>query len=169
MIVKKGTTVRWFDRVGARLVWPALMLVSFSLLSGCGGGDGSGGKAISIGKPVERGDNKLGKVIASPQRVANGSYVVIDKVVLPKGGYVAIYADGKGAPGRRLGVSKLLSAGTTKNVRVTLNPKLTSKTVVHAMLHAEDNKDKTFDFPKHDAPLGSGGGVIEAAFKVEVK
>lgn len=147
----------------------ALLLV-FTI--GCfGGGDGpdSGSAHIErIGKPIELGSAKIGSLVAFRQR-NDGSFVVIDKVVLPKGGYVAIYADGGGAPGQRLGVSALLMGGPSKDVRIELTKRLSSDAVVHAMLHAEDNKNRTFEFPEHDAPILSDGRVLEAAFKVMVK
>lgn len=143
------------------------ILASGAGVVGCSSGDRAD-DVETVGKPVEIGAAKTGSVTATGQRT-DGSFVLIDDVTLAKAGYVAVYADGNGAPGRLLGASALLQKGTSKDVRVKVSPRLTSKVTVHVMLHAEDNKNNTFEFPKHDAPVTTKGAVLETPIKVEVK
>ncbi|MBO9521158.1 MAG: hypothetical protein J7518_06425 [Nocardioidaceae bacterium] len=157
------------ERLGGLGVCIATVLVALGLvgsLAGCSGGD-SGPEVRRIGKPVEIGAAKTGALSASSQRT-DGTFVVVDEVVLPRAGYVVVYADGNGAPGRELGVSKLLAKGTSTNVKVKVSPRLTSKVTVHTMLHAEDNKNHSFDFPGHDAPVAVKGSVVETPITIEV-
>lgn len=149
-----------------------LALLLLVLTTGCSGDeDGTGSASAKVertGDAVERGTEKAGSVAASPQR-GDGKFVVVDEVVLPKGGYVVIYADGEGAPGQRLGVSKLLEPGPSTNTRIELSDEVDSGDVVHAMLHAEDNGDEDFDFPDHDAPIVAQGSIVEVPFEITVK
>ena len=73
-----------------------------------------------------------------------------------------------GAPGARLGQTELLDPGAHQNVTVSLDTPVKDGAVVHIMLHAEDNKNSTFEFPEHDAPMTANGAVIEAAITVRV-
>lgn len=101
-------------------------------------------------------------------RPTDGNSLVIDRVVLPKAGYVVAYADGAGAPGARLGQSALLQQGSHDAVPLPLDVAVKDGAVVHVMLHAEDNGNSSFEFPEHDAPLAVDGSVIEASITVRV-
>lgn len=149
------------------------MLVVIAALAGCNGDepnvDGTSQPTVSIeriGDPVELGDRETAFVASSPQR-SDGSAVLIDEAVLAEPGYVAIYADGGGAPGRRIGVSEYLEAGGHTELVVELAEPLAEPALVHAMLHVEDSNNEVFEFPDHDAPVSEGSGIVVVSFMVE--
>lgn len=107
---------------------------------------------------------------ASPQRGA-GASVLVDRVVLARDGYVAVHADGDGAPGPVIGVSPLLAKGTHEKVAVEVGPPLErGETTVWPVLHAEDNGNRTFDYPAADQAVtfGDGGEVVVVPVVVTV-
>lgn len=154
-------------KIGRSIV--GLLLVA--LASACSDDDGDDAASSDVertGEPVERGDSTSALVSASPQQ-SDGTSVTVDRVVLASGpGYVVIYADGGGAPGRRLGVSDLLDTGESDDLMVRLDQALDEGATVHAMVHAEDNGNESFDFPAADQPVTLEDGIVEVAFRVDV-
>jgi hypothetical protein len=138
--------------------------VAVGLIAGCAGPAAPG---TLNGEPVTQGSEESGLIVVSSQ-ASSGKSLVITKSVLPSAGYVVAYADGAGAPGARLGQTDLLDSGTHQNVTVSLDTPVKDGAVVHIMLHAEDNKNSSFDFPEHDAPMTVKGAVIEATITVRV-
>jgi hypothetical protein len=105
---------------------------------------------------------------AAPQ-TSNGQAIVVDQVSF-RGvdGYVAIHANGGGAPGPVIGVSKLLKAGLTSHITVVLTKPLSSSGTVFAILHLEDNHNATFDYPHADQAATLDGRVVVVAIPVTV-
>lgn len=157
-----GTTWRLISRT----------VLAAAVLAACSDDDGDGppdaSPAERTGDQVARGTEDTVLVEASPQR-SDGATVLVDRVVLDDGGgYVVIYADGDGAPGRQLGVSTRLEPGTSEDIAVQLDDPLEETAAVHAMVHREDNGNDAFDFPAADQPATLDDGIVEVAFEVEV-
>ncbi|MGB3410162.1 MAG: hypothetical protein WBA45_03105 [Microthrixaceae bacterium] len=93
--------------------------------------------------------------------------VVADSVVLESPGYLVVYEDGGGAPGRILASSELLDVGESRDVVVDLSGGLDVGSSVWLMLHSEDGESKGFGFGAGDPPLAGDGGV--GVLKVELK
>lgn len=92
----------------------------------------------------------------------DGRSVEVRRVVLASGGgYAVVYADGGGAPGRRLGASALLSTGTHRNLRVPTATVGPADGILHVVLHLERTSNETLDFPGADRPVDEGGRVLE--------
>lgn len=137
-------------------------------LSGCGS---SGEKAAPTTPPpstVAVGVASGAQVKALKSQTSDGTSVVIAEVHLPTPGYVAVYADGKGAPGQLLGASGLLATGKHDAVKVELSQKLAKSGRVFVMLHVEDNGNQRFDFPKADRPVAADDGVMVTSVEIKV-
>lgn len=91
--------------------------------------------------------------------------------MIERSGYAAIYEDGGGAPGRRLGQSKLLGEGRHSNVSIRLTALVGGEDppigAVYAVVHAEDSGNATLDFPSGDAPLVGESGVVLVKVAIE--
>jgi hypothetical protein len=113
--------------------------------------------------PAISASSKQGASITAHRQVAEGDSVRIDAAKLVEGGYVGVYEDDGGAPGRKLGASSLLSKGTHRDVIVHLrrgSRRGARVRSVFVVLHAEDNGNKHFDFPSGDAPVDGDSGVV---------
>jgi len=119
--------------------------------------------------PVTKGDKASFFLEASPQ-TSDGKTIKIDQAIFTgTKGWVGIHADAGGAPGPVIGVSKLLDAGTSSNITVTLDKPLTATAKVFPMLHLEDNNNTTYDFPNGDAPAKVGADVVVLPITITVK
>jgi len=99
--------------------------------------------------------------LRASSQTGDGRTIVIDEAdIRGSSGYVAIHADGDGAPGTTIGVSKLLPPGVSKHVKVLLSRRLPRSGVVFPMLHLEDNRNKTYDFPEGDAPATADAQIV---------
>lgn len=115
------------------LGWRAALAAATSLfLVACAGSDGSGPDLR--GAPATAGTEETGTIEVREQD-GDGTGAVIDEVVLIDEGYVALYADGGGAPGELLGASELLAAGSHRAVEVAFDPALTGPTTVLSLIH----------------------------------
>jgi hypothetical protein len=92
-----------------------------------------------------------------------GSSVVVDLVVFEKPGFIAVHEDNNGQPGKIVGTSFLVDAGTKQDV-VIRAPVAAGKTY-YAMLHLDDG-DKKFDATKDAAAKDSLGNQIMMKFSV---
>lgn len=107
-------------------------------------------------------------LVAARQQRSDGRTIVIHDVVFSgKGGFVAIHADEGGHNGIR-GASAYLPKGTHHNVKVTLNPPLSSTSVVLPMLHADDNANRSYDFPAADGPVNYRGDTVTTLVRIDV-
>lgn len=100
------------------------------------------------------------KIIVATQLA--GNWVTVDNIALSKPGFVVIHeANAQGNPGKIIGSSNWLSAGSKQDLEIKAT--LASGKQYFAMLHY-DNGDKKFD-PATD-PMATGGKATEA-FNVE--
>lgn len=119
--------------------------------------------------PTSTGGDPGSFYLVAKDQESNGSSVTIDRAVFKETkGWVAIHANAGGAPGQVIGVSQLLPAGETGNLKVTLTKPLTKNDTVYPMLHLEDNNNSTYDFPNGDAPAKAGQKVVVIPVKMEI-
>lgn len=151
-------------RTARRLLLATLLVAA--LAPACSSGKSA--KPGSTGPTVTAGTDRVGMLAAAPQR-GDGSSVLVDRVVLPAGtdGFVGVYADGNGAPGRLLGVSDKLPAGASTSVRVKVSPTLKGTVELHLILHADDDGNGKFEAPAHDRAVTTAGGIITTKLRYE--
>lgn len=99
---------------------------------------------------------------------SSGASVVVDRADFVHPGYLAVYANAGGAPGQRLGVSGLLDAGEHTHLSVNIQRPLAATSDVFVLMHVEDNRNRSFDYPKHDQPERNGAGVVLARATVRI-
>lgn len=147
-----------------RLLLVTLLIAG--LATGCSSGKSA--KPGSTGPTVTAGTKQVGLLAAAPQR-GDGTSVLVDRVVLPAGtdGFVGVYADGNGAPGRLLGSSEKLPAGPSTDVRVKVSPALEGTVELHLILHADDDGDGEFGAPAHDRAVTTEAGIITTKLRYE--
>jgi hypothetical protein len=81
---------------------------------------------------------------------------------------VAIHANGGGAPGPTIGVSRLLQSRVTSHVTIVLTEPLSTTGTVLAVLHLEDNDNTTFDYPTPIRPPPWTAVSLRYQFRVTV-
>jgi hypothetical protein len=106
-----------------------------------------------------------GEASISTSEQTHGDSVVIDSVVLPVSGWVAIHEDKNGKTGNVLGAARL-DLGNHLKVEISLLRPTVAGMSYHAVLHQDDG-DKIFDLNK-DKPItkDESGSPTEAIFKV---
>jgi hypothetical protein len=148
-----------------------LVIVAFAvsaLLGACSGSDDKPSPTTAPPATVAVGVENGARVEALKVQSSDGASVSVEHVKLPSAGYVAVYADGEGAPGKSLGHSGLLAAGEHADVEVELDEKLSASGTVFVMLHVEDNGNQRFDFPKADRPVAADDGVMVTSLEIKV-
>lgn len=88
-----------------------------------------------------------------------GQTVTIASVTLKENGFIAIHEDAEGKPGKVIGNSTLLQAGSYSNVTVNLTRVSKDDETLHPMLHSDDG-DGTYGFPDEDFPIKDEQGNI---------
>ena len=96
---------------------------------------------------------------------AGGSNVFIENVTIDKDGYVVIHEDENGKPGAVVGVSKLLTAGTTENFLMDIDKEVVEGDSLFAMLHI-DNGDQIFSIETDIPAVDSDGNTILTRFDI---
>jgi hypothetical protein len=145
------------------LKW-VLVVATCAALAACN----KSGKGIKLGNEHVIGDDATFSIHAADQS-GGGKAVKIPEVYLKEKGYLVIHADEGGAPGEQLGVSELLDAGETKNVRVKLDKPLKATAKVFPMLHTENNGNTTYDGVTVDLPAKANNQVVTIAITVTVR
>ena len=136
----QNTTVR-------AVVLAALLLASgASALAGATTATERGGMAVdSVSLDAQTnqttGNNSAASVTFGDQP-SNGSAVVVNATRVPRGGFVAVYAQN----GTLLGNSTYLTPGDHRNVTVSLNTSVGRSQVLVAVPHADTNDNRRFDF-----------------------
>lgn len=117
------------------------------------GGVSKPSPAADGGVAADKAAVQQGTSITFTRQQSDGRTVVIDRVRLARGGFVAISdLSGEGQEGDKvasvIGVSRYLSAGVHENVTVTLSQPLngTDLTQVVATAHRDANDNRVFDF-----------------------
>lgn len=90
---------------------------------------------------------------------AAGQAMTIEAVNLKESGYVVIHEDAKGSPGKVIGNSTALQAGTYNNLSINLTRAAKEGEVLYAMLHSDDG-DGTYGFPDEDFPIKDDQGKV---------
>ena len=96
-------------------------------------------------------------IVVSDQ--TGGSSVTIDSASLVGSGYIVIHEQKDGELGPVIGHSSLYSAGTYKNISVTLDRTSTSGETLYGMLH-DDDGNGDYEFPGADTPTKNNAGEV---------
>lgn len=110
--------------------------------------------------PADAGTGDEGQALAQAQtdisftrQASDGRTVVVDRITLANGGFVAVHDTTVEPPdgdpvGSVIGASRYLAPGTHENVTVTLSEPVneTERTRVTAMPHRDTNGNRVFDF-----------------------
>jgi hypothetical protein len=157
----QGTEKARAARVQRRLLTSSIVL-ALATLAGCAKGTTFTEPAASIGSPNSY-------FLEAASQTSDGKSINIDQAVFRgSSGWVAIHANGDGAPGVTIGVSKLLPPGKSVNIIVPLNETLRHSGPVFAVLHLKDNHNSTYEFPKADAPATFHGQVVVLKLQITV-
>ena len=112
-------------------------------------------------------DETCATVSFSPQ-TTTGDAVVVDSVMVPDGGYVAVHAPDH----TTLGVSDYLPAGGHTDVTVPLDEPLAADQTLQAMAHRETNGNETYDHGRcgseADGHYSCDGDVVAESAEVTV-
>jgi len=100
--------------------------------------------SISVSNNLLQGDNE--------------DQVLINSLFLDQPGFVVIHADDDGTFGEVIGNSEVLE-GEVTDLLVTVD-KDKAGTIVHAMLHYDDDNDGEYGFPDEDAPTSVNEEVV---------
>jgi predicted lipoprotein with Yx(FWY)xxD motif len=93
----------------------------------------------------------------------SGGRVVIDEVVSPGPGWVAIYImDENGQRGQDIGFTQV-NQGSNPNVTVVIDASQVT-TMMYAVLHKDEGEVGTYEFPGPDAPQVADGQEVSIAF-----
>jgi hypothetical protein len=106
-----------------------------------------------------------GSLVAPVRARAGDGVVVVDEVTLAEPGFVAVLADGDGAPGEVLGTSEALAAGPHHDVEVPVEVGEAGDVFVMAFVDADG--DGELGWPEHDEPVGADDGVLLVLVRVE--
>ena len=106
-------------------------------------------------------------------QASDGTTITVASVDMPAAGFVAVHSDAGGSPGPVIGTSRLLSPGTSTDVRITLDSPLTADTDLYPMVHIDTNGNGAYEFGQVDGvdgPALTAGGdvaVVGAAVTVD--
>lgn len=119
-------------------------------LAACGGGDAADDTANTASSapssdPATEPATAPAAIAADDQE-SNGVSIVIARVDLPAAGFIAVHIDDGGSPGPVIGVSDLLTEGTTNDVTVTLDEPLAADATVYPMAHIDTNGNGIYEF-----------------------
>lgn len=113
-----------------------------------------------------------GASVTFDDQEATGAAVNIAETTLSHGGWIVLHEEqADGSPGRVIGHSGSLDAGTHTDVTVAIqrgkvpkDARRTDRTLV-AMAHKDTGEEGEFEFPAADPPYTAGGApVIDKAF-----
>ncbi len=107
-------------------------------------------------------------IIFTDQRI-EGSSVIVDSVTLPATGFVVLREDVAGSPGALVGLSEVIGPGRIDLVPVAFFVPLDDDAVIHAAVHIDIDRDRTFLYEPEDsfvdvpATRGDGTAASNAA------
>lgn len=125
--------------------------------------------------PAQNGSTAIESPTNSGMRVEENAIVVTEQkpgsiataslVFLATPGFVVIHEDSNGAPGAVLGSSAILQLGENSDVKINLSRVTRDGEKLHAMLHADTDRNGAFS--SVDQPVQSRlGGPISGWFEV---
>lgn len=102
---------------------------------------------------------RIGQITASNPKTNNK--LVVDSVSLVKPGFVIIHEEEERNPGKIIGKSELLAAGTTEKVNIKLDREARKGETLFAIIYYDDDENGYFEYPSLDMP--AQGPVGETA------
>lgn len=133
-------------------------------LASCGGDDDAADTTPPVEEPAEATAGEPGDeappmapaALTLTDQTGDGARVLIDGVELPSAGFIAVHGDGGGSPGPVIGVSDLLSAGSSSDVVVVLDEPLTASGTVFPMVHIDTDGNGVYEFGAIEGVDGPG-------------
>ncbi len=101
------------------------------------------------------------------QTLTEDGSLLIDRVFIPEGGWLAIYQEDEGGAGELLGYERLVP-GENMAVSVSIQPRAATPTLL-VQLHEDAGEDGVFEDPGPDVPLQDGGNVVAQSFAVDIQ
>ena len=92
-----------------------------------------------------------GAAITFTDQRIEGSSVVIDSVTLPATGFIVLREDIAGSPGALVGLSEVIGPGRIDQVPVAFFVPLDEDAVIHAAVHIDIDRDRTFLYEPEDS------------------
>ncbi len=107
-------------------------------------------------------------------QTSDGTTINIVSVTLPSAGFVAVHSSVDGAPGPVIGVSDLLTNGTSTDVTITLDEALAATDTVFPMVHIDVDEDGQYTFMPPDNAIDlpattADGAVAVTAVEIAVE
>jgi hypothetical protein len=103
-------------------------------------------------------------VTVADQSLGWDGQVVIEQVVAPAAGWLAIYADANGEAGQALGAT-FVEAGVSEAIIVGLNARQATRHL-YAALHEDTGQARHFDFPEADPIVLVARNAVISSFEV---
>jgi hypothetical protein len=128
-------------------------------------------------RPVNAGDHlvqatfsveievDMPELIVSDQVMVEEGIIVIDEVIASEAGYLALYNDSNGEPGRMLAYAPVKN-GSTSNLAIDVNWRAATP-VLHALLYSDADERNVFNPGSEDLPVVVAGEPVAASFHVE--
>ncbi len=117
---------------------------SYTFAESEGGADGP--YTDSDGAVTDAASVSVSATVSMDDQQSGGNAVVVDRVDMSEGGFVAIH----GPTGAVVGHSEYLGAGVHEDVPVTLDERLTSGQTLTAMPHRDTDGDENYTFVESD-------------------
>ncbi|MDS0283091.1 DUF7282 domain-containing protein [Haloarcula onubensis] len=140
---------------------------NYTFVESDGGADGPYTDADGI--VTDAANVTVSATVSMADQQSGGNAVVIDRVDLSEGGFVAIH----GPTGAVVGASDYLPAGVHEDVVVTLDERLTSGQTLVAMPHYDSDGDENYTFVESggdaDGPYVAGGGPVTDSAEVTIE
>lgn len=93
--------------------------------------------------------------------------LTFDEVIIPEGGWLAIYQVVDGEPGDLLGYERLVP-GANGEVTIEIEPR-EATTSLMAQLHVDAGESGVFEYPDEDIPLNEDGDPVTETFDVDIQ
>ena len=106
------------------------------------------------------------QITVEDQTLGEDGRLVFESVTSDQAGWLAVFADSDGEPGKLLGF-EAIPGSTAENVIVTIDP-LAATPTLHARLHSDAENSGEFDFPGGDDPLLVGRQEVGQLFTVDL-
>lgn len=103
---------------------------------------------------------------AENQTITDNGAVQVDNITTLASGWVVVYTDEEGLPGRILGQTRV-STGNGQSLTVTIDPFQATPTL-HILLHDDGGQIGEFEFPGPDSPLTFSSQTVAATITIEL-